>query len=1195
MSDPSIADPGAPSSADWRARLEALDPSRSFIVQAPAGSGKTELLIQRYLVLLARVGSPEEIAAITFTRKAAAEMRRRVLESLAAARAEERPAEPHRALTWEHARAALERDRALGWRLEENGARLRIQTIDALCASLTRQMPVLAAFGAQPRSVEDAEPRYREAARATLALLEDKGRAAGNVAKLLEHLDNDAGVAEDLLAGMLRRRDHWIRYLRELRGEQARAALEAALAAVRREAMARARDALLARRGEGQDAAGEFLALARYAAANLAAESTESPIRDCADLGALPGALESDIYAWLGLCELLLTGEDEWRKQANARIGFPAGEDKAAKAAAKQWKERHGALIARLAGDDALREALAGVRRLPPARYAEAQWDALGAIAELLPLAVAELKLVFASRGEADFVEIAQGALAALGEPDAPTDLLLSLDYRIHHILVDEFQDTSFTQFELLEKLTAGWQGEETSGDGRTLFLVGDPMQSIYRFREAEVGLFLRARQRGIGQVALAPLTLSANFRSQADIVDWVNRAFEQVMPRSENIAAGAVPYSPSEPVHPAESDAVRVHAFFNGDAQGEAEQVAALVEAAQAEDPEGSVAVLVRSRGHLARIVPRLKECGLRFRAIEIEPLGHRQVVQDLLALTRALAHPADRLAWLAVLRAPWCGLTLADLYALVSAPSSAARDEAGIQQDLFSEGGYPQGAEGSAHVEIDKRTVWELVCDDARLARLGADGRARIARLRPVLAHAIAERLRGSLRGRVEGTWLALGGPACVEDDTDLEDAEIYLDHLEGSEEAGEIADFAAFEDGVAKLYALPDLHAGERLQIMTIHKSKGLEFDTVILPGLGGLPRRDQRQLFMWMERVAAGEGGSQLLLAPVNPTGSDKDPIYEYIREFDKEKTGHENGRLLYVAATRARRHLHLLGDARLGAEDEAPEAPGPGSLLAGLWPAVEADFAEAARQAPPAGGADAGSESSRGGGAGPVNQELRRLPSDWTLPDSPCAAAWPAPGDAGRAREPIEFSWAGETARRAGNVVHRWLQRIAGDEMQGWNRARIEGMREAFRGELAAQGAEEGELAAAAERVARALMHALEDARGRWLLGPQREARSEYRLSAVVDGERRHLVIDRMFVDAQGGRWIVDYKAGSHEGAEADAFLDRERLRHRAQLERYARALGAHGPAALGLYFPLVPGWREWRYPGDDEAGVIPRR
>src|SRR3954470_2964472 len=96
--------------ADLPQRLRALDPRQSFIVQAPAGSGKTELLIQRYLVLLSVVEQPEEIAAITFTRKSAAEMRKRVLDALASAREEPRPDEPHRALTWDHARRALERD-----------------------------------------------------------------------------------------------------------------------------------------------------------------------------------------------------------------------------------------------------------------------------------------------------------------------------------------------------------------------------------------------------------------------------------------------------------------------------------------------------------------------------------------------------------------------------------------------------------------------------------------------------------------------------------------------------------------------------------------------------------------------------------------------------------------------------------------------------------------------------------------------------------------------------------------------------------------------------------------------------------------------------------------------------------------------------------------------------------------------------
>ena len=114
-------------------RLQAILPDQSFIVQAPAGSGKTGLLIQRYLRLLATVDAPEEILAITFTRKAAAEMQGRVLHALDSARNGEVPAQEHERLTYDLAATSLMHSEKLGWDLSENPGRLRIQTIDSLC------------------------------------------------------------------------------------------------------------------------------------------------------------------------------------------------------------------------------------------------------------------------------------------------------------------------------------------------------------------------------------------------------------------------------------------------------------------------------------------------------------------------------------------------------------------------------------------------------------------------------------------------------------------------------------------------------------------------------------------------------------------------------------------------------------------------------------------------------------------------------------------------------------------------------------------------------------------------------------------------------------------------------------------------------------------------------------------------------
>lgn len=1099
---------------DIRQREDALDPQRSFIVQAPAGSGKTELLIQRYLLLLARVDHAEEIIAVTFTKKAAGEMRERVLQALADARAGKSPESTHEKLTLELAAAVLRRDDEAGWHLADNPAQLRIQTIDALCAGLTRQMPVLSQFGAQPETVEDASELHQEAARATIALVNTDDPVAADVETVLAHLDNDVARTEALLADMLARRDQWLRQIHGLERDW----LESTLQQVREAAVQRLRDAIpLSLRAE-------IHALADYVFANLG-----------------QGIFSDDVESWVGLAWVFLTEEECWRKKRGLtkNQGFPAG------AAGQPWKDRAEALFTALDSAADAHPAIAAMRRLPPPQYSDSQWQVLGAILRLLPYAVAQLKLVFQSRRQVDFTEVAQGALYALGSEDEPTDLTFALDYRIRHLLIDEFQDTSISQSKLVERLTAEWQPD----DGRTVFAVGDPMQSIYRFREAEVGLFLRARRKGIAGVDLHPVALSANFRSQSGIVDWVNAAFVQVMPQVENITSGAVTYTASVATRTAlTGEAVTVHPLFGDAAVEEAQRVAQIVQAARDADPAAKVAILVRTRSHLREIVPALKAAGLRFRAIDIEPLGQRPVIQDLLALTRALAHPADRVAWLAVLRAPWCGLKLADLHVL------AATDAL--------------------------MTLWSAMQDEQRVAQLSADGRARLERVRSALSTSLAQRARGPLREHVAGAWYALGGPACVGQQTDLEDAETYFRYLDKHEDAGALPDRASFEAGLDQLYALPDLDADDSLQIMTIHKAKGLEFDVVIVPGLARSPRHDDKKLFLWTEQPGA--SATQLLLAPINAAGDDGDAIYAWIEQFNNEKQSLEDGRLLYVAATRAKRRLHLLGSVNVAVEEDgAPriKAPPAQSLLGKLWRVVAPVYEAALCEVPPVESPESGVTVQA------IDQTLRRLPSGWALPAVPPAAVWATPQDAARTQDDLEFSWAGEIARHVGSVVHRWLQRIAEDGVKHWDAPRIAALEPAIRHALTAQGVGEHDIAAAATRVRQALINCVDDARGRWVLDAHAGGRSEWRLSGITAGNRTNVVIDRTFVDAEGARWIIDYKTSVHEGADTAAFLDNERERYRGQLERYAALLHAGGERRirLGLYFPLLGGWREWEY------------
>mgnify|MGYP003345180445 FL=1 len=193
------------SSDDSAARRTATDPTRSFTVQAPAGSGKTELLIQRYLRLLSVVERPEAIVAITFTRKAAGEMRDRIVAALQDARAATPVTKPHQSYTRELAVAALDRDSELGWNLLDHPGRLRVQTIDALCTEIAASMPWLARLGAMPQIVDDVRPLYREAARRTVLKLGGEHGAA--IETLLNHLDGEAWKLRDLLSSMLAVRD----------------------------------------------------------------------------------------------------------------------------------------------------------------------------------------------------------------------------------------------------------------------------------------------------------------------------------------------------------------------------------------------------------------------------------------------------------------------------------------------------------------------------------------------------------------------------------------------------------------------------------------------------------------------------------------------------------------------------------------------------------------------------------------------------------------------------------------------------------------------------------------------------------------------------------------------------------------------------------------------------------------------------
>ncbi|HVE44771.1 MAG TPA: UvrD-helicase domain-containing protein [Gammaproteobacteria bacterium] len=1098
-------------------RRIALDTSQSFIVQAPAGSGKTELLIQRFLSLLSRVNAPEEILAITFTKKAANEMRLRVIKALQYAAHEKEPADPHHQKRWHLAKKVLMRDADLGWHLIDNPNQLRIQTMDAFCAYLTKQLPLLSHFGSQPDLTDDHKEIYGEAVRMVLSHVEEDVAWSDAIATLLLHVDNDLNKLNDLIVNLLANRDQWISYIHfEMTDDMIRHVLENQIEAVV------ADNLVYAEKSVPDTIVSDLLEVLRFAASHVA---EGSHIRLCENLKTLPGTHLSDQPYWLGIATLLLTKSLTWRKRVDQEIGFPplsSIKNKDEKKKHEYYRNKLSSLIESLSHNENMRNALSELFLLPEAGYHDSQWEVLQSLMMVLKVAVAQLRVCFQKYGCIDFIENAQAALTALGSEDSPTDLTLALDYRINHMLIDEFQDTSISQYQLIKMLIAGWE----ENDGRTLFLVGDPMQSIYQFRNAEVGLFMRMHEQGIAHIKLTPLILRLNFRSTDAIVEWNNASFKKIFPHFNNIAVGAVTYTPSlSDIAPGDDSVVKVTGLLDGSDQAQAQKIIETIRDIKSKDEKEKIAILVRSRSHLKKIILALKSAAIAYHAVDIDPLCERQWILDLQSLTRALIHPADRVAWLSVLRAPWCGLCLSDLLIIAGESSSL---------------------------------IWNQMRNKDVLSQLSEDGRNRINKLLSVLKSKMDERDRHTLRVWIESTWLLIGGPATLPDESDYEDVTAYFQLLEQCTESGQCVDVEKLDKKIATLYSSTSSHSDYAIEIMTIHAAKGLEFDTVIVPHLEKKMPYDEKSLLSWMEYPLS-QQHIALLLAPIHAIGNQSDKLYDYIRKKRRLKSYYEVDRLLYVAMTRAKKRLYLFFNKKENRIEQ-------NSFLEKYWPAIEDISHNLITQT--AHSVVVSPDSAR-------ERKIARLDCDWANPITDLSST-----KVSQHAQSQGFALLSETPVILGKCVHHVLETIAKHGVEWWEMREDVSRRMYLRRYFFQSGLEICAMDEAIEKVLIAISQTLSDPRGRWILQPHREARSEYALSAVVEEELENIVIDRTFIDENNVRWIIDYKTSSFSEGTMETFLQKELDKYTEKMKQYAEvfSLMEKRPIKMGLYFPLLPAW-----------------
>jgi ATP-dependent helicase/nuclease subunit A len=1065
---------------DGLQRKKATDPTKSYIVQAPAGSGKTEILTQRFLNLLSKVSNPEQIIALTFTRKAANEMRERVIIALENVVNNNKPTSEHQKETHDFATAALLRDKNLQWNILQQPSRLRIITIDSLCQTIANALPLQENQTPYAKVSDNSRETYLQAGQNCIRFAATNDDYSPALKNILSHLDNRQDNLLDLFCNLLANREQWLSSLYQAR-LQDKEVFEDAIQWIEKHELQRFQKTIPV------TLAAELLVLIKKL--NLALPDTEEEISEWESFDQINSNLANK------LSTILLTSQNKLRKSFDHHIGLKRGvcDD----ITFKDLKDKSKSILAELSELPDFLSAILRVKNLPDPQYDPQQWEILQSLFVLLPLLAAHLNILFNENNAVDFTAISHQALMALGEDEDPTNLALYLDNKIHHILVDEFQDTSIQQFQLLNQLVQGWE----VGDGRTLFIVGDPMQSIYRFRGAEVGLFLRVREHGLGPVKLIPLELACNFRSCSTIVDWINLHFQNIFPKIDDIGSGAITYSKSSSTR-ASNSACYIKALQFASSQDEAQGLIGLALDELKNHPEDNVAILAKSRRQLTEIMRVIREMKIPFQGVDIDLLANLPHIRDIYSLTEALLMPANRLAWLSFLRSPWCGLSLEDLHLIANFCKS--------------------------------KSIYFALSKSSEIVNLSKDGRSRALFIHSILDNALKNRHQESISEWLLKTLNKLHINKILNQD-EQDDLEQYWMLIDKFEKDGEISNWLLFKE---QLYVLYSKNASTaRLQIMTIHKSKGLEFDCVIIPGLGSKSANQDINLLRWLT-LPTDENNEVLLVSPVKASHEESCSLYNYLGKIDNEKSLYELQRLLYVATTRAKKRLYL---------SDNKESISQGSFRHLL---SQQEFSNCE---------DASNKNSE------MSDEfaLLHLPIEFYEQQSKYHDPYINNNDT--------YNMITSSPRLIGIIAHELLQWICNNHPEGINQIPWDIAEK----QLISKGFSNENLKTAMNQLEVQIQNLWHDPIGQWLINTHPHEKNEYEVLITIENKIATRIIDRTFY-YKGTRWIIDFKTGKDD-------IDTEK-KHRKQLNEYAFLFSKNDSnIKCGLYYLSNNHWVEWEY------------
>jgi len=850
---------------DMDERFAALETTQSCLVEAPAGSGKTHLLTTRFLKLLGEVNHPQEILALTFTRKAAGEMRSRITAAFLRALEGKSPDNAEEAFLLDLARTAIQkhaRHRPLLFSLDG----LNIMTFHGFCYHIAQRAPLEAAV---PPDVNILEEKLQP-----ILIAE----SLENLRRKIFRLGGDHPSRIAYENRLLRSNNRWSRFESEMKDvilnrdrfrhlihESARHGLSS-LPALLKKRLGQHVEMFLQRLSESFSQASIGRNWERIVQ-DLSLRGTDESSLFTASI---PGVSWSCLPEWQTVASQLLTKEGRPRRRFGSREGFPPY------FASTPWAGMISEMPRRTV------ELLYQTRAFPlqddPIPDLEDLKDFILLSSEVLSAYEERCRI----RHVIDFTALEQAALRSLSG-ESPTDIQLYLDYRIRHLLVDEFQDTSSNQWELIRRFMAGWE----PGDGRTIFLVGDPKQSIYGFRNAEVRLFLEAKKgvpvSGMGILPVRNLSLSANFRSEPVLIDWINGLFGDVVMSSPREEFDEVAFRPSTAAKERHGPGTLSLHLFSADHadRSKAEEAAWLAERVRqllsGQGSPSSIAILLFNRNRLNHYLEALKEAKVPVQVQEGLPLSERPEVRHLLQIARALTRPHDDLAWTSLVRSPWFWCDLMTLH------------EASLRKEvLWSERLYAMASE-QASLDAFRRSL------DHALQRTGRDPLGQV----------------------VKRFWEDLDGPrvaASLYGMTGVANCMQFFSVMERVEEGIPLLTLNRLEQMLDSLYEPPNptLSRAE-VQLMTVHRAKGLEFDTVFLPYLDWRPLSSgPKNPPPYLAERLPGEEGTFLLAMGPDSRLNETNSVFDILSALRRERTWGEAKRLFYVAATRARERLFLSG-------------------------------------------------------------------------------------------------------------------------------------------------------------------------------------------------------------------------------------------------------------------------------------------